>query len=148
EAAVLAGVGGFGGGRPCVLGRRGVDGHRLAGGAADIGGGVDHPRLVGEARRVHRAGVVVAPAGRGVLHDIVPGDPVAAHLDLVARRQRAVTAGDNQRRVAADEVACRAGVGGYGGDRHCLGWRGGGAGERRGGGAGGLWGGRGLLGRR
>ena len=62
-------------------------------GGADIAGGVDHPRRVGEARAVRVGGVVIAPARAG-LRNIVPGGAaVAADLDLLARSQRAVGAG-------------------------------------------------------
>ena len=90
------------------LGRpRGVDGDGLAGGGADVAGGVDDPRLVGEARAVGGR-VEVAPGRRGVLHDVVPrAAAVIADLDLLAGAERAVGAGHRQRGVAGDEVRRR-----------------------------------------
>src|SRR6185369_732695 len=45
-------------------GRTGVDGDVLAGGGADIAGGIDDPRRVSETGAVAGAGVVIAPGGR------------------------------------------------------------------------------------
>ena len=103
------------------LGRpRGVDGDGLAGGGADVAGGVDDPRLVGEARAVGGR-VEVAPGRGGVLRDVVPrGAAVIADLDLLAGAERAVGAGHRQRGVAGGEVR-RAGVGGNRRDRQRLG---------------------------
>src|SRR5712675_2022498 len=101
-----------------------VDGDGLAGGGADIAGGVNNPRRVGEVRRVRVGGVVVAPGRRGELGNIVPaGAAVAADLNLLARSQRAVGARHDQRGVAGDEVvigAAKRGVGDNRGDRQRL----------------------------
>ena len=66
KSAAGAGVGGNRRDRQRLGRPRGVDGDGLAGGGADVAGGVDDPRLVGEARAVGGR-VEVAPGRGGVL---------------------------------------------------------------------------------
>jgi len=107
------------GDRHCRRWRRGVDCDGLAGGAADVAGGVHHPRLIGEARVVDGR-VGIAPV-RGVgRRDVEPGRAVGADLHLLAAAEHAIAAGYRQRGIAGDEVCRRRpGVGGHRVDRHC-----------------------------